>query len=47
MCDPKFLNNEFYYVWNSFKQLQYPKYFIQRAKTKAFEIHKHICTLEI
>ena len=36
---PKFLNNEFYYVENSFFNILYLKPFLHFAKSKAFEIH--------
>ena len=39
ICSPQFLQDELTYIHNTYKSLQYPHYFIQRAKNKAFQIH--------
>ena len=39
ICSSKYLNDEFIHIENSFLNLQYPKSFIQFAKSKALKIH--------
>ena len=39
ICSPKYLNDEFIHIENSFLNLQYPKSFIHFVKSKALKIH--------
>ena len=40
ICSPKYLDEEFNYIENSFLNLLYPKPFIHLAKSKALKIHR-------